>query len=65
MFLLNGHGSRPTPDNPVHRLVRALSRIAAYQKPLVVTPAVERYLRDLSTIKFHGLAHDRPELIGA
>src|SRR3989441_3281106 len=25
-----GHGSRPTPDNPVHRLVRALSRIAAY-----------------------------------
>jgi len=46
-----GHGSRPTPDNPVHRLVRALSRIAAYQTPLVVTPAVERYLRDLSTIE--------------
>src|SRR5213075_2653698 len=46
-----GHGSRPTPDNPVHRLVRALSRIAAYQTPLVVTPVVERYLRDLSTIE--------------
>ncbi len=46
-----GHGSRPTPDNPVHRLVRALSRIAAYQTPLVVTPAVERYFRDLSTIE--------------
>lgn len=46
-----GHGSRPTPDNPVHRLVRALSRIAAYQTPLVPTPAVERYLRDLSTIE--------------
>jgi acetylornithine deacetylase/succinyl-diaminopimelate desuccinylase-like protein len=46
-----GHGSRPTPDNPVHRLVRALSRIAAYQTPLVVTPAVERYFRDLATIE--------------
>src|SRR5256714_7804625 len=46
-----GHGSRPTPDNPVHRLVRALYRIAAYQTPLVVTPVVGRYLRDLSTIQ--------------
>src|SRR6266581_4604735 len=46
-----GHGSRPTPDNPVHRLVRALNRIAAYQTPLIVTPATERYLRDLSAIE--------------
>src|SRR5438876_1648352 len=46
-----GHGSRPTPDNPVHRLVRALNRIAAYQTPLIVTPAAERYLRDLSAIE--------------
>src|SRR5207302_8975248 len=47
----SGHGSRPTPDNPVHRLVRALSRIAAWQTPLVVTPTVERYLHDLATIE--------------
>src|SRR5206468_6491074 len=46
-----GHGSRPTPDNPVHRLIRALNRIAAWQTPLVVTPTVERYLHDLSTIE--------------
>ena len=46
-----GHGSRPTPDNPVVRLIRALGRIAAYQTPLVVTPAVERYFRDLATIE--------------
>src|SRR3989441_8012186 len=46
-----GHGSRPTPDNPVHRLVRALSRITAHQTPLVRAPAVEGYLRDLSTIE--------------
>ena len=47
----SGHGSRPTPDNPVHRLVRALSRIANHQTPLIVTPAVERYFRDLATIE--------------
>src|SRR5438477_12167664 len=43
-----GHGSRSTPDNPVHRLVRALSRTAAYRTPPVATPALRRYLRDLS-----------------
>lgn len=46
-----GHGSRPTPDNPVHRLVRALGRIANWETPLVLTPAVERYFRDLATIE--------------
>jgi acetylornithine deacetylase/succinyl-diaminopimelate desuccinylase-like protein len=46
-----GHGSRPTPDNPVHRLVRALNRIADWRTPLVVTPAVERSFRDLATIE--------------
>jgi acetylornithine deacetylase/succinyl-diaminopimelate desuccinylase-like protein len=46
-----GHGSRPTPDNPVHRLVRALDRIADWRTPLVVTPAVERYFRDLASIE--------------
>src|SRR5216110_70482 len=49
-----GHGSRPTPDNPVHRLIRALSRIAAWQTPLTVTPTVERYLHDLATIETDG-----------
>ncbi|HEV8305835.1 MAG TPA: M20/M25/M40 family metallo-hydrolase [Gemmatimonadales bacterium] len=46
-----GHGSRPTPDNPVHRLVRALDRIAEWRTPLVVTPAVQRYFADLATIE--------------
>ena len=46
-----GHGSRPTPDNPVHRLVRALHKIADWQTPLIVTPTVERSFRDLSTIE--------------
>ncbi len=46
-----GHGSRPTPDNPVHRLVRSLDRIAEWRTPLVVTPAVERYFGDLATVE--------------
>ncbi|HXF96235.1 MAG TPA: M20/M25/M40 family metallo-hydrolase [Gemmatimonadales bacterium] len=46
-----GHGSRPTPDNPVHRLVRALARVADYETPLVVTPTVERYFRDLVRVE--------------
>lgn len=46
-----GHGSRPTPDNAVHRLVRALNRIAEWRTPLIVTPVVERSFRDLSTIE--------------
>ena len=46
-----GHGSRPTPDNPVHRLIRALDRIAEWRTPLTVTPAAERSFRDLATIE--------------
>jgi acetylornithine deacetylase/succinyl-diaminopimelate desuccinylase-like protein len=46
-----GHGSRPTPDNPVHRLVRALDRVVAWQTPLTVTTTVERYFHDLAGIE--------------
>jgi acetylornithine deacetylase/succinyl-diaminopimelate desuccinylase-like protein len=46
-----GHGSRPTLDNPVHRLIRALNRIAEWRTPLTVTPAAERAFRDLATIE--------------
>ena len=39
------HGSRPTPDNPVPRLARILTRIGAWDTPLRVTPAVSRYFK--------------------
>jgi len=42
------HGSRPTKDNPVPRLVAALDKIAHYETPLHVTPGVERYFHDIS-----------------
>jgi acetylornithine deacetylase/succinyl-diaminopimelate desuccinylase-like protein len=44
-----GHGSRPTPDNAVERLIRALARIEALETPLVVTPAADRFFKDLAT----------------
>ncbi len=43
-----GHGSRPIADNAVHRLVRAVSRLAAYETPLAVTPTVDAYFRALA-----------------
>ncbi|HEY7237395.1 MAG TPA: M20/M25/M40 family metallo-hydrolase [Gemmatimonadaceae bacterium] len=42
------HGSRPTKQNPVPRLVAALDRIARYETPLHVTPGVDKYFRDIS-----------------
>jgi acetylornithine deacetylase/succinyl-diaminopimelate desuccinylase-like protein len=44
-----GHGSRPTPDNPVARLARVLGRVASYETPLLLTPPAERFLKDRAT----------------
>ncbi len=43
-----GHGSRPTKQNPVPRLVAALDRIARHETPLHVTPGVAKFFRDIS-----------------
>lgn len=47
------HGSRPTKQNPVPRLVAALYRISQFETPLHVTPGVEKF--------FHDIAHIYPE----
>jgi acetylornithine deacetylase/succinyl-diaminopimelate desuccinylase-like protein len=39
------HGSVPLGDNPVERLIRALDRIVAYETPLRLTPAVDRFFK--------------------
>ena len=39
------HGSVPLGDNPVDRLVRALRRITAWQTPVRLTPAVDRFFK--------------------
>lgn len=40
----SGHGSRPNPDNAVLKLVHAVSRIAAYEWPVRLTPTVRAFL---------------------
>jgi acetylornithine deacetylase/succinyl-diaminopimelate desuccinylase-like protein len=39
------HGSRPTPHNPVPRLAQILTRLAAWDTPVRITPAVDRYFK--------------------
>lgn len=42
------HGSMPTKQNPVPRLVAALDKIANYETPLTVTPGVRKYFADIA-----------------
>ncbi len=46
-----GHGSRPIKDSATNRLVRAMSRIVAYETPLKVLPAVEKFFRDIAPLQ--------------
>jgi acetylornithine deacetylase/succinyl-diaminopimelate desuccinylase-like protein len=43
------HGSVPTPGNPVPRLIRALARVSAWETPVHLTPAVDRYFKAQAT----------------
>src|SRR5881392_471618 len=47
-----GHGSRPTPDNPVHRLVRDLSTIETDQARRAALADVRAALRDSAAVRF-------------
>jgi acetylornithine deacetylase/succinyl-diaminopimelate desuccinylase-like protein len=42
------HGSRPTKENPVPKLVAALYKISRYETPLHATPGVAKYFHDIS-----------------
>jgi len=42
------HGSRPTKQNPVPRLVNALYKLSQYQTPLHVTAGVDKFFRDIA-----------------
>lgn len=45
-----GHGSLPRPDNPVVRLVRAVSKLAEAEQPVHVNLTTRRYLREISKL---------------
>jgi acetylornithine deacetylase/succinyl-diaminopimelate desuccinylase-like protein len=42
------HGSRPTKQNPVPRLVAALYKISLFETPLHPTPGVDKFFRDIA-----------------
>jgi len=43
----SGHGSVPHGDNALERLVEALARIQAWERPTTILPEVEQYFRSL------------------
>jgi acetylornithine deacetylase/succinyl-diaminopimelate desuccinylase-like protein len=45
-----GHGSMPWPDTAPHRLVRALDRLLAAERPTRVLPEVQEYFRRLAEV---------------
>jgi acetylornithine deacetylase/succinyl-diaminopimelate desuccinylase-like protein len=45
-----GHGSQPWPDTAPHRLVRALNRLLAAERPLRVLPEIQEYFRQLARV---------------
>ena len=57
-----GHGSAPHDDNVLDRMVRALQRIQAWQRPYVMTPPVKEALRAAHT---EGYIDLNPEKAGA
>ncbi|MEV4834322.1 M20/M25/M40 family metallo-hydrolase [Nonomuraea sp. NPDC049486] len=54
-----GHGSKPPVDNPVATLAHALSRLAAHQWPVRLTPPVAALIRELSAITGQPVDLDR------
>ena len=54
-----GHGSKPAPDNPVAELAHAVSRLAAHEWPVRLTPGVHALLDGLATALGTTIDHDR------
>ncbi len=46
-----GHGSRPIADSAPNRLIRAMTKIIAYEPPIKLLPAVERFFKDIAPLE--------------
>jgi len=46
-----GHGSTPSADLAVHKLVAALARVMSYQSPVKVVEEVQRYYTDSAAVE--------------
>lgn len=56
-----GHGSMPWPDTAPHRLIRALGRLLAAERPLRVLPEIQEYFARMATVlpAGEGVGYDR------
>lgn len=54
-----GHGSKPAPDNAVAELAHAVSRLAAYEWPVRLTPGVRALLDGLADALGTSVDHER------
>ncbi|MGO1972285.1 MAG: M20/M25/M40 family metallo-hydrolase [Propionibacteriaceae bacterium] len=54
----SGHGSRPTADSAITRLLGAAHRINNHRWPLVLTDAVRRYITEVNAAVGHGVELD-------
>ncbi|WUI03776.1 M20/M25/M40 family metallo-hydrolase [Spirillospora sp. NBC_00431] len=54
-----GHGSKPAPDNAVAEIAHAVSRIAAHEWPVRLTPGVHALLDGLADALGTTIDHDR------
>jgi acetylornithine deacetylase/succinyl-diaminopimelate desuccinylase-like protein len=52
-----GHGSVPIPDSAANRLVRAASRVAEWQPPIRLLPAVAQYFQRIAPLEDERLAN--------
>jgi len=46
-----GHGSRPIADSAPNRLIRAMAKIIAYETPVKLLPAVEKFFQDIALLQ--------------
>lgn len=46
-----GHGSRPIVDSAPNRLIRAMARVLAYEPPIKLLPAVEKFFKDIAPLQ--------------
>ena len=54
-----GHGSKPAPDNAVAEIAHAVSRLAAHEWPVRLTPGVRALLDGLADALGTSIDHDR------
>jgi acetylornithine deacetylase/succinyl-diaminopimelate desuccinylase-like protein len=60
-----GHGSMPWPDTAPHRLVRALDRLLAAERPPRVLPEVQEYFRRVAEVLPSGEGDGYDDLEGS